>query len=648
MKIRMPHLLFNWAFLLLIPVFSSFSLFAKESSSQIFYKKTEKILGKVQQAIENNQYNEAEKLVLKAISYDSTNIRSFLFLSDISDELIKPEQKKWALTKVISLDSVNYPKAYKLLASVFFEKGDYLNALNYYNRYYRFMISKDSLFICERINSCRFALASLSQNREVRITHLDLTVNSSCPEYWPSISTDDSLLYFTRLIESDNHYSYERIFISKKSDSGWGESFQMNFSDNEDVNLGTMCLSSDGNLLFFTACGRKDGKGSCDIYFARKINNYWSRPQNAGSIVNSTYWESQPSISSDNRYLFFASNRPGGFGGMDIWCSKVSEMKDGELIFGAPKNLRKGVNSFGNDFSPYIHADGSTLYFSSEGRYGMGGSDLFISKLKDSVWTEAVNLGYPINTRFNEDGLVVSPTSNVAVFSSNREGAIGGSKDLYQIKLPVEFLPERVGYIKGYVYNSETGSKIQTPIEVTQLESKETKTICADKEKGYITTLIAKKTYALNVNTEGFLFYSRHFNLNENNEVRQAERVDIFLDPIKSGKIFVLSNIFFDFDSDKLKEESNTELVQLTDFLQKNPRLSIEISGHTDNVGNRDYNLKLSENRAKAIFDFVKQSVEPTRMIYKGYGSEIPVASNESEQGRAQNRRSEIKVLSIK
>jgi outer membrane protein OmpA-like peptidoglycan-associated protein len=212
----------------------------------------------------------------------------------------------------------------------------------------------------------------------------------------------------------------------------------------------------------------------------------------------------------------------------------------------------------------------------------------------------------------------------------------------------VEFTPEKVGYIKGFVYDLETGSKLQVPIELTQLESNNSKTIVSDQTDGYITTLVANKTYALNVNVEGYLFYSRHFNLKENIGFKQAEQVNIYLEPIQNGLKFVLSNIFFDFDSDRLKEESNVELIQLTDFLLKNSKLKIEISGHTDNVGSSDYNLKLSENRAKAIFDYLKQYIDTNRMIYKGYGSDLPVAPNDTEQGRAQNRRSEIKVLSFK
>jgi outer membrane protein OmpA-like peptidoglycan-associated protein len=646
MSIRLFHLLINRINFFLILAIFSYDLYANGISGDFNRKNVEKILVNAQNAIKKNEYKEAEDLVYKAIRIDSGNVKSYLLLSDISDELEKPEQKKQALAKIISLDSLNYPLANKLLAEYFFKNGDYSNALDYYIRYSHFRISRDSLFIDERINSCRFAIGSLFKNRDVKITHLDSNVNSPSQEYWPAISSDDSLLYFTRLIKNGRQFPFERIFVSEKKDSSWGAAFRMNFSDNEDVNIGSMCISSDGKLLFFTACGRNEGKGSCDIYYSRKVDNLWSLPLNAGAIINTPFWEAQPSISSDNRILFFASNRPGGLGNMDIWCSEIVEKSDGNLFFNVPSNLGKYVNSPEDDFSPFIHADGSTLYFSSKGRCGMGGSDLFMSKLIDTIWTDAVNLGFPINTRYNEDGLVVSPTARVVIFSSNREGSVGGSKDLYQFKLPAEFIPEKVGYIKGFVYDLETGSKLKSSIELTQLETNDSRIIVSDQNEGYIATLVANKKYALNVNLDGYLFYSKHFNLNDTLGFNQAETVNIYLEPIQSGKKFVLSNIFFDFDSDRLKKESDAELIQLTDFLLKNSKLKIEISGHTDDTGSIEYNLKLSENRAKAIFDYLKHYINESRMIYRGYGSELPVAPNDNEQGRAQNRRSEIMILS--
>jgi outer membrane protein OmpA-like peptidoglycan-associated protein len=645
MPVGLFRLVINGAIILLIPILFSFDLSANVLFYHVGSRKADKIIEKAQEAISKNQYLEAEYLVLRAIDVDSTNLKSYLLLSDISGELKKNDERIFALKKIISLDSLNFPIAYKLLASILFDRGDYEKAQDIYLHYSMFGIVRDSLLVYNKLKSCQFAISSLSKNRRAHIIHLDSTINTPLQEYWPAISTNDSLLYFTRLIENETHFSYERIFISERRDTAWSTALQMNISDDESVNIGTICLSADGNLLFFTVCGRNDGWGSCDIYYVIKNSDGWSKPINAGSKINSSFWEAQPSVSSDKRFLFFSSNRPGGMGGMDLWYSELSDSTKGVLSFKTPVNMGSEINSRENDFSPFIHADGVSLYFSSEGKFGMGGSDLFLSKLKDSVWSEAVNLGYPICTSFNDDGLVVSPSANVAVFSSNRVGSIDGSKDLYQLELPKEFLPEKVGYIKGFVYNSETRDRMTAQIELTQLESNSTKTIFSDQTNGYITTLVANKIYALNVNVEGFLFYSRHFNLKDTIGFRQAEQVDIFLKPIQSGESIVLSNIFFDFDSDRLKPESDAELDQLKDFLLKNSKVKIEISGHTDNIGNLEYNLKLSEKRARAIFNYLRLYFDQSRMIYKGYGSEQPIDTNESEFGRAKNRRSEIKIL---
>jgi outer membrane protein OmpA-like peptidoglycan-associated protein len=265
--------------------------------------------------------------------------------------------------------------------------------------------------------------------------------------------------------------------------------------------------------------------------------------------------------------------------------------------------------------------------------------------MKDSVWCEAENIGYPLNSRFNDDGLVVSPTSNIAFFSSNREGTVEGSKDLFQLELPEEFLPERVGYLAGKVYDSETHECIEATIEMVQIETGNDKTVTSDITDGFITTLNAGKLYSLHVEKEGYLFYSRQFNLKNAAGFHQAERLDIFLEPLKAGKRFVLPNVFFDFDSDVLKPESFDELQKLIDFLRNNPRLKIEVSGHTDNVGEKGYNIELSTKRAKAICNYLEKFIDSARLAYAGYGSSVPVLTNDTEEGRAKNRRCEVKIL---
>jgi outer membrane protein OmpA-like peptidoglycan-associated protein/tetratricopeptide (TPR) repeat protein len=620
-------------------------LFFSCSTIKSTNNRSEKLIIKAEEAITNGNYAEAEKIVQKAIQIDSTYIKAFLLLSDISDELNKRSQQIEALEKVVSLDSLKYPLAHKLLGNLYFDMGEYQKATLIYKRYQRFNVKSDSSVVTNRIRSSIFAHESILKNNKVLISIPGKAINTTFQEYWPAIATNDSLLYFTRLLINTNNFPYERIFESRLGTAGWEQAEELSLTGDENVNIGTMCISADGKLLFFTACGLKDGLGSCDIYYSRKADGKWSMPVNAGSVLNTPAWDAQPSVSSDNRHLFFASNRAGGCGGMDIWQCEIDEMKNGSLFFFNPKNLGKRVNTKENDFSPFIHADGSTLYYASEGKYGMGGSDIFISRLKDSIWSEAQNLGYPINSKFNDDGLVVSPTSKIAFFSSNREGTVAGSKDLFQLELPDSFLPEKVGYLAGKVFDGETGKCLEAKLKITSIETKTSKKVTSDVTDGYITTLKAGERYSLHVEKEGYLFYSRHFNLKNPSGFRSAERMDIFLEPVKAGQRFVLPNVFFDFDSDQLKPESDDELKKLIEFLNENPRLTIEISGHTDNVGNSSYNMELSTKRAKAIYNYLITTIDASRLTYTGYGPQMPVSTNDTEEGRALNRRCEIKIL---
>ncbi len=637
---KIPALLL---FILLLCLLGSYS---SEASLNKLNKKKPK--GFIRSALEfylKGEVDEAERLVFKSFKKDTTDVKAYLLLSDIYADRNDEEKQIWALKKVLSIDSVNYKISHKLLANLYFKKGNYKDALFDYERYSIIKNTKDSVFIENRIKSCQFALNSISENRNIKVIPLNDKVNTTMNEYWPAISTDDSILYFTRLINQDTNFPYERQFYSKKGIEGWGEPTQIDFNSAEGTNIGTMCISADDKLMFFTMCGNKGGKGSCDIYYSRKIKGYWSYPVNAGEVINGKSWDSQPSVSADNRFLYFASNRSGGFGGMDIWRSEFKEMKDGTLFFQAPKNLGYGVNSSHNDFSPYIHSDGITIYFASEGKYGFGGSDLFMSRLNDTVWSYALNFGFPVNTRFNEDGIVISPSGFTALFSSDRDRTKKISKDLFQFDIPDEFKPGKVGYIKGYVVDNSTGKKLNSIIEITRLDDDESLKVTSDDIDGFITTLVASRRYALNVNLKGYQFYSRHFDLNDSSTFKKATKLIIYLDPVKSGDLIKLSNIFFDFNSANLKAESYPELNQIVLFLEGNSNIKVEISGHTDNVGTDDYNLKLSEQRAKSIYDYLITRINKERLTYKGYGSSSPLTGNETEEGRAQNRRCELKIL---
>lgn len=609
-------------------------------------KKSRKLFEKAMESYKNYAYAEAKDLLFEAIQYDSTNLNSFLLLSDVCDDLNSSAELIYALEKITAIDSIHYPVAYKKLAENYMQTGNYAKALPTWKKYKLVAPEKDQELIQLNIVRCQRANDILNHMNAAQVTHLGNEVNTDANEYWPFIATDDSTLYFTRLLTDEKQYAYERLYFSQLKDSLWTTAQMLSLGTDKMVNEGTMSMTANGNLVFFTACGRPGGYGSCDIYYTRNSNGFWSGLQNAGSTINTKAWEAQPSVSSSGDRLYFASNRAGGYGGKDIWVSDITVLKNGQLHFSQPRNLGRGINGRGNDYSPFIHADDATIYFASDGKYGLGGSDLYLSRLKDSVWSRAQNMGVPVNSNKDEDGLVVSPSAKVALFSSNRKGAVAGSKDLYLLKLPAELQPQKVGYIKGMVYNNDTKEKLAVRIKLVDLEDNKEVEIESTTAKGYATTLKAGRTYAFHIAEPGYLFYSKHFNLTDPKGFSAATVLDIYLQPIKLNSAIVLNNIFFDFDSYKLKSESIPELNELIRFLKMNPAVHIEISGHTDNVGQEVYNQQLSEKRAQEIAAYLEKSISTDRIRVKGYGAEKPVDTNDTEEGRSRNRRTELRIIS--
>lgn len=607
-------------------------------------KKSQRYFDKALNALRADELQNAQLNSVLAIEQDTLNIKAYLLLSDICAELKNDLKYQWALNKVIQLNSGQNPLVYKLLGNSYFASGNYSKALDNYLEYFRFGISKDSVFINDKIQQCKWANNLVENAHPIEIIHLDTSINSSMNEYWPFISTDDSTLYFTRLVTNEKPYPFERLFFSERTLTGWLKAQKLTIGNPDEVNEGTLSMTADGRLIFFTACGQPDGKGSCDIYYMKEVDGVWKSPQNAGSNVNTSMWDAQPSVSSKGEALYWSSNRGGGFGVKDIWMASISIASDGLLSFGDAINLGEGVNSEKNDYSPFIHADNQTLYFASDGRYGLGKSDLFVARYLDSVWALAQNLGYPINSIGNDDGLVVSPTAHVALFSSDRIGSINNSKDLYFFNLPNAFLPAKMGYVKGFVYNALTNEKLNALIEVTNLNSEKSWAIAADPKGGYIITVESLQNYAFNINKKGYLIFSEHFNLQSPQNFCDATIYNIYLQPIGVNATVVLKNIFFEFGSYELNKKSIAELMLLVEFLKQNRKVKIEISGHTDSVGNKDYNQSLSEERAKAISLFLEENIGKGRISYFGYGDQKPVESNDTEDGRAKNRRSELRV----
>ncbi|MBX7182583.1 MAG: OmpA family protein, partial [Bacteroidia bacterium] len=412
---------------------------------------------------------------------------------------------------------------------------------------------------------------------------------------------------------------------------------------NTDGNEGAQCISPDGQWIFMTACNRRDGEGSCDIYISHKTANGWSEPRNPKSPLNSAKWESQPGFSVDGKTLYFSSNRPGGKGGMDIWYSTFVTGKG----WGEPKNLVI-VNTPGNEQSPFIHPDDQTLYFSSNGLPGMGEADLFYCRRQpDGYWGIPQNLGYPINTPGDEQSLIVSATGDTAFISTDKKGGFG-NLDIYSFALYPEARPQTVTYFKGKITDKDNRQPLEANFELIDIATGEIKARSSSTPGTgeFLVSLPMNRNYALNVSKDNYLFFSESFELKGSNSASKPVFKNVELSPIKAGEKVVLKNIFFDSNKFDLKSESNAELDKLVELLKKNPSMKIEISGHTDNIGNKTANKTLSENRAKSVIDFlISKGIESGRLVPKGYGDEKPIDSNETETGRANNRRTEMTIL---
>ena len=497
------------------------------------------------------------------------------------------------------------------------------------------------------IASCIFALSFPGSFFEADPVNAGDSVNTELDEYWPSVTGDGQQLIFTREVRRAAGYGRDRqedFYVSQwRSDGYWGTARNAGPPLNTAGNEGAQSIASDGRSMYFTACDRNDGQGRCDIYYSTFDGTRWSPGINAGSPVNSTHWESQPSISPDGKMLFFVSNRPGGIGGMDIWYS----VRGSDGKWGRPVNPGKVINTTADEFSPFIYFNGRTLYFSSNGRESFGGHDIYTTTLnRDSSWTEPKNLGPAVNTPADETGLIIESSGKRAYFSSVRETSKG--KDIYYIDLPESIQPEPVSYFKGRVIDKATGSPLTAMYELTDLTNRtEVISSVTDNAGGFFVCLPAGVSYGLNVTANGYMIFSENFDFVDGYTSTEPYSKTIGLNRVRQGEFMRMYNVFFDTDSWELLEASRPELEQLLDFLQINNTVVVEVGGHTDSEGTSEYNQSLSQRRAASVREFlIKRGIQPGRIFSHGYGEEYPVADNITPAGRRLNRRTEITILS--
>lgn len=464
------------------------------------------------------------------------------------------------------------------------------------------------------------------------------SINSVASEYFPTQTIDGEEFIFTRRVSGIN----EDFYGSKRVNGGWTKAKGLTGDINTNMNEGAQNISQDGQWLAFTGCNFPNAYGSCDLYISYLTPEGWSTPENLGR-VNSDSWDSGPSFSPDKRDLYFASSRPGGYGGADIYVTH--RLTNGR--WSEPENLGPEINTIGDEGCPFMHADNQTLFFTSNGHLGYGGDDLFMSKKKPkNTWDKAMNLGYPINTIENEGSLSVAADGKTAYYASDRSDTRGGL-DIYTFELREDLRPARTLWVKGKVFDQKTSKGLPSAVELTDLSTRELLSkVQTDASGNYFITLPVGKDYAFTVSRKGYLFFSENFSLSQK-APDSTYNIDIPLQPIEANATVILKNIFFDVNKYDLKPESTTELDNVFLLMRDNPTLKIQINGHTDNVGKINDNMVLSNSRAQAVVQYlIRKGIDPQRLTHKGYGPNQPVADNGTEQGRAQNRRTELKVIS--
>lgn len=614
-------------------------LFAQEAPfSGSKNQKANYYFGEALKTYQGYDYPKTQNWLDKAVNSDPNFIEAYLMMAEMKMNDEKYEEAIKLFDKVSTLNP-EFPRIYSGKSKAYFRLKKYDEALQNAEKflsYPDYYGKKAELTIIK--NNAEFAKAAVLAPVPFKPVNMGPSINSSYHDYFPGLTADEQTFIFTRLDLGRN----EEFYISHKINDQWELAQNMGTPVNTEGNEGTISLSADGQYIFYTACKREDGLGSCDLYISKLDGNSWSVPRNLGAPVNTNAWETQPALTYDGKTVYFTSNRAGGFGKSDIW---YTTFKNGK--WSPPINLGPEINTTEDEQSPFIAKDDQTLYFVSDGHPGMGGLDIFISKKsKDGRWEKPKNMGYPINSDKSENSFVIASNGKDAFIAKEGDDTYGGL-DLYTFELYEEARPQKTGYAKGVVFDAVTRKKITAKIELIDLASgKVVVESYSNKITGeFLVCLQGNKNYMLNVANQGYMFYSENFAL-KNQSAIEPLVLSIPLQPLANNVTMVLKNVFFDSEKFELKPESKAELDKVVQLLNANPNIKIEIGGHTDNTGDNKKNTVLSTNRAKAVIGYLTTNgIIITRLTHKGYADTKPVADNKTEAGRAQNRRTEIKIV---
>lgn len=600
-------------------------------------KKASRLTEKAEGSIVDRDFIKAKHLLKRALEADNAHGPAYLKLAAIYSVF---QQRDSALlyynTYSDHIDAEKIPgKLWLRIAELNYSAGNYQRARTAIDRV------PDPTYLLKA--SIDFSLESVAKGLTLEIEELPSAINQFQLQYFPALTIDENTIIYTKR-DTNLPASDEDMVISTRIDGEWIPSQSISKEINTPFNEGACSISADGSTLIFAACEGRMTFGSCDLFITFRQGNKWSTPENLGSRVNSQYWDSQPSLSADGRTLFFSSNRPGGEGKRDIWLTSF----DGR-VWREPVNLGNPVNTAFDETTPFIHANSTTLFFSSQGHVGLGGYDLLATERREGHWTKPRNLGFPINTHHDELSLFVNPAGSTGYYAKELSKAVTIVESiLVKFQIPYDTLVKsKSSYITGRVLDADSGEPIGADFKMTNLnDSSDIYFVRSDSLTGsYFLALTQGRDYGVFVSKKGYLFEDLKFQAKENT-VLHPDTINLFLKPLRPGESIVLENIYFEFDEYRLDRKSLSELNALVHFLKSNDNFTFEIQGHTDNIGDQNYNMQLAQSRAKTVYNYLlNNGIPKERMRYKGYGDGEPLASNASESGREKNRRITFVIL---
>lgn len=628
-------------------------LIINQLSAQEYTSKSRKAIAFYQAGLSDFQignYDAAIFSLKQAIEKDRRFIEPHLLLAETYALKKNYNLSVEYYDKALNIDENFFPFAVFLKAEVQLKQGEYekaeLDFSKYINHPQTPTTKKNEAQ--QKIKLCQFAEELKKQPIRFNPNELSGHINTKYDDMGPRITADGKHLFFTITIphdpykEMNRNNSHDDFFVAQLLDSiNWSEPQNLGSPINTNRSEGAIAISANGQKIFFAACNRPDGIGRCDIYQSEWQNGQWSQPRNLQEPINTKHWESQPALSPDGKSLYFVSDRKGGKGRLDIWVSHLSE----QGTWQKPINLGDSINTTADEFTPFLHFDNQTLYFSSNGKLGMGEQDIFMATRtqSDTVWLNVKNLGYPLNNHHDNYGLIVDAQGKNGYFSSYSEKT--KSIDLFDFVLDEKIRPKPTFTLALAVTDQQNRRSIVGEITLQNIKKHHiNQELTKSAEQKWVFTKITKQTQmAINCLSAGYNLYSAVLDT-----VATSDTLffNIEMKKTQTGDRIVLQNIYFDLDASTLTPESIMELKKLQQFLTQNPNLIIEIGGHTDDQGVEAYNKKLSTNRAKAVFEYLKaQGVPSNQLTYKGYGYESPLIKATTDRARQKNRRTEFTII---